>query len=55
MTRDVEHCSVVAAGRDVLEGYDVTYRYQNRDFTTRLPYDPGSRLQLRVVVEPQPR
>jgi uncharacterized protein YcfJ len=55
VTRDVERCRTVDVGRDVLDGYDVTYRYLNRDFTTRLPYDPGERLQLRVAVEPQVR
>ena len=55
MTREVQRCRIVDTRRDVLEGYDVTYRYQNRDFTTRLAYDPGDRLQLRVDVAPQPR
>ena len=55
VTRDVERCRSVDVGRDALDGYDVTYRYQNRDITTRLPYDPGPRLQVRVDVAPQPR
>jgi uncharacterized protein YcfJ len=55
VTREVQRCRIVDTRRDVLEGYDVTYRYQNRDFTTRLAYDPGDRLQLRVDVAPQPR
>ena len=33
-------------------GYDVSYRYQGRLYTTRLPYDPGDRLRVRVRVEP---
>jgi len=33
-------------------GYDVSYRYQGRLYTTRLPYDPGDRLRVRVHVEP---
>jgi len=55
VVRDIEHCRTVDAGRNVLDGYDVTYRYQNRDMTTRLPYDPGDRLQVRVDVEVAPR
>ena len=53
VTRDVERCRTVDTGRDVLDGYDVTYRYQNRDFTTRLAYHPGDRVQVRVDVTPQ--
>ena len=52
VTRDVEHCRTVDAGRDVLEGYDVTYRYQGRDLTTRMQYDPGTQVQVRVEVVP---
>src|SRR3569623_1632915 len=32
--------------------YDVSYRYQGRLYTTRLPYDPGDRIRVRVHVEP---
>lgn len=52
VTRDVERCRTVDAGRDVLEGYDVTYRYQGRDLTTRMQYDPGAQVQVRVDVAP---
>ena len=55
VTRDVEHCRDVPAGQDVISGYDVTYRYQDRDFTIRMAYDPGDRVQVRVDVEPQVR
>jgi uncharacterized protein YcfJ len=54
ITHDVQRCRTVDTGRDVLDGYDVTYRYQNRDFTTRLAYDPGDRIQVRVDVAPTP-
>lgn len=52
VTRDVERCRTVDVGSDVVQGYDVTYRYQNREFTTRMAYDPGSRVQVRVDVAP---
>ncbi|ULQ45805.1 glycine zipper 2TM domain-containing protein [Flagellatimonas centrodinii] len=35
-----------------LDGYDVTYRYQGRTYSTRMPYDPGARLPINVHVEP---
>jgi uncharacterized protein YcfJ len=33
-------------------GYDVQYRYQGEIFVSRLDYDPGSRLRVRVSVTP---
>ena len=53
VTRDVERCRTIDAGNDIVNGYDVTYRYRNRDFTIRMAYDPGDRVQVRVDVEPQ--
>lgn len=35
-----------------VEGYRVTYRYRGRTFTTRMPYDPGKFINLRVNVSP---
>jgi uncharacterized protein YcfJ len=29
-------------------GYDVTYEYAGRQYTTRMPYDPGSTINLQV-------
>jgi len=49
-TEQVERCREVADSREVLKGYDVTYRYQGQDFTTRLPYKPGSTLRVGVAV-----
>src|SRR5690349_5618103 len=40
--RDIERCRVVDTGKDALEGYDVTYRLGHHEFTSRMPYDPGS-------------
>lgn len=53
VTRDVERCRTVDVGNYIVNGYDVTYRYRNRDFTIRMAYDPGDRVQVRVDVEPQ--
>jgi len=33
-------------------GYDVEYRYRGEVYTSRLTYDPGERLRVRVSVEP---
>jgi uncharacterized protein YcfJ len=35
-----------------IEGYRVTYEYNGREFTTRMPYDPGDRIRVRVAVAP---
>jgi uncharacterized protein YcfJ len=35
-----------------VEGYRVTYEYNGREYTTRLPYDPGERIRVRVAVAP---
>lgn len=35
-----------------VEGYNVTYRYQGRDYTTRMNERPGDRIRVRVGVDP---
>ena len=35
-----------------IDGYHVTYEYNGREYTTRLPYDPGERIKVRVAVAP---
>jgi uncharacterized protein YcfJ len=35
-----------------IDGYHVTYAYNGREFTTRMPYDPGEKLRVRVDVAP---
>ena len=37
-----------------IDGYRVTYEYNGQRYVTRLPYDPGKRLRIRVNVEPAP-
>ena len=37
------------------DGYRVTYEYQGRTYQTRLPYDPGDRIRIRVAVSPAER
>ncbi len=47
-------CRVVddVAQRRELVGYDVEYRFRGDVFRSRLDYDPGSRLRVRVGVTP---
>ena len=35
-----------------VDGYRVTYEYGGREYTTRMPYDPGDRVRIRVDVTP---
>jgi len=46
--QQVERCTTRDNYRQVLAGYDVRYRYEGREFSTRLPYDPGDWLTLNV-------
>ena len=53
-TEQVERCRQVDSSREVIKGYNVTYRYNNQDITTTLPYQPGSTLRVGVsVIEDQ--
>lgn len=38
-----------------IDGYRVTYEYQGHTYQTRLPYDPGETLRIRVAVAPAER
>ncbi len=50
VTRDVQRCRTVQGYADVIQGFDVRYQYSGREYVTRLPYDPGERIRLRVNV-----
>jgi uncharacterized protein YcfJ len=43
---------VGAAGARHVVGYDVEYRYRGEVFTSRLAYDPGDRMRVKVSVTP---
>lgn len=47
-------CELVDDYRDVREliGYDVEYRYRGEVYMSRLDYDPGERLRVRISVTP---
>ncbi|MHB1215427.1 MAG: glycine zipper 2TM domain-containing protein [Thiobacillus sp.] len=46
--QQVERCSNEDNFRQVISGYDVRYRFQGNEYSTRLPYDPGRWLTLNV-------
>lgn len=48
--RSVRHCPPAPPRR--VSGYDVEYRYRGDVYTSRLAYDPGDRLRVRVRVTP---
>jgi uncharacterized protein YcfJ len=35
-----------------IDGYDVVYRYKGQTYATRMPYDPGKKLKVRVDIRP---
>lgn len=49
-SREERHCRQVENFREVIRGYNVTYRYNGQDVTTRLPYQPGSTVRVGVSV-----
>ncbi len=46
----VQRCRTVETTREVIRGYTVVYRYNGRDATTTLPYDPGKTVRVAVGV-----
>jgi uncharacterized protein YcfJ len=49
----VRQCRTVDAWETRTVGYDVTYDYRGRNYTSVMAFDPGQRVKLRVSVEPQ--
>jgi uncharacterized protein YcfJ len=47
--REVQRCRTTDRVRQVISGYDVHYRFQGREFDTRMPYDPGKWVSLNVT------
>ncbi len=52
--RPVERCATTITEREEerIDGYRVVYRYNGQKYSTRMPYDPGQRLRVRVDVRP---
>ena len=53
--RQVQRCETVNNTEQRLEGYEVHYLYDGREYVTRLPYDPGPRVRVNVDVHPENR
>lgn len=53
-SRPVRRCETNyrAHKEERIDGYDVIYRYHGQKYTTRMPYDPGNKLKIRVDVRP---
>ena len=53
-SRTVERCetSYSIDRQERIDGYEVTYRYRGRTFTTRTDSHPGERIRVRVSVTP---
>jgi uncharacterized protein YcfJ len=53
-SRPVQRCDTVIREREEerIDGYNVVYRYHGQKYATRMPYDPGRELRIRVDVRP---
>jgi uncharacterized protein YcfJ len=51
----VRQCRTVESVESRTNGYEVTYDYRGRNYTTVMARDPGQRIRLRVSVEPDQR
>ncbi len=49
-----EHCATRHQVRyeEVIDGYDVTYKFRGRRYHIEMPYDPGKRIKIRVEFTP---
>jgi uncharacterized protein YcfJ len=50
--REVRRCRMVDNWESRISGYRVVYEYAGRTYTSVLPYDPGRKLAVNVIVEP---
>ncbi|MBC7859391.1 MAG: hypothetical protein H7Z39_11560, partial [Burkholderiaceae bacterium] len=53
--QQVRQCRTVDHWVSQNNGYEVTYDYRGRNYTTMMSYDPGERIKLRVSIEPMQR
>ena len=49
-----QQCRTVESTRDLVRGYTVVYRYNGRDITTNMPYNPGSTVRVAVGIADGP-
>lgn len=50
-----QRCRTVESTREVVNGYDVVYRYNGRDVNVALPYNPGNTIKVGVSAIPDDR
>ena len=50
-----QQCRTVETSREVVNGYDVVYRYNGRDVNVALPYNPGPTIKVGVAAIPDER
>lgn len=48
--QQAQQCRTVESSREVVNGYDVVYRYNGRDANVILPYNPGNTIKVGVSV-----
>jgi uncharacterized protein YcfJ len=53
-SRPVKRCQTnyTSHQEERIDGYVVTYRYHGQKYRTRMPYDPGERMRIRVDIRP---
>lgn len=53
-SRPVQRCHTTMRSHqeERIDGYRVTYRYKGQTYRTRMPYDPGRELRVRVDIRP---
>lgn len=49
-----EHCKTrhQLSYEEVMDGYDVTYKYHGKRYQVEMPYDPGKRIKMRIQFTP---
>ena len=54
VARPVERCETryQAHQEKRIDGYNVVYRYHGQKYATRMPYDPGKKVKIRVDIRP---
>lgn len=53
-SRPVQRCETHYQNRQErrIDGYNVVYRYHGQKYATRMPYDPGRNIKIRVDIRP---
>lgn len=53
-SRPVERCHTRYRSHQEqrIDGYKVLYRYKGQRYSTRMPYDPGNRIKVRIDIRP---